>query len=395
MIKNPYNLNPDDIYTMGKRVDNPNRDFLFISKLLGKHLPVKPETVKATGYLLASLKYPFNPMLSIHTIFDDAAPNYKLQAFPTDTPPLVIGFCETATALGLAVASAIDGSVYIHTTREPVKKVLPLLTFEEEHSHATTHTLYSDFVEIDKFKEVILVDDEISTGHSLLNIITNLRANSNIREYSILTIMDNRSKEDIQRYYHYAATYGIHIHVYSLYADDEILSHTQKPTVILHNQDSTPITATNPIPPLALNLFPRYKNGELYLKHTGRFGMHYQDIKQLEKLAQSAANKIRPHLAYEHKILVLGHGETMYIPSRIAAYLQSESLDVDFRTTTRSPIYCDGVIIKDEVIYTDPHTQATYHLYNQEDTLHYDLVLLLTEFPLNLALCPHMLEFVL
>ena len=40
------------------------------------------------------------------------------------------------------------------------------------------------------------------------------------------------------------------------------------------------------------------------------------------------------------KILVLGHGENIYIPCRIASYIKG---DVNFKSTTRSPIYCDDV----------------------------------------------------
>ena len=37
---------------------------------------------------------------------------------------LVIGFCETATGLGMAVASAIENCIYQTTTREPITEIV-------------------------------------------------------------------------------------------------------------------------------------------------------------------------------------------------------------------------------------------------------------------------------
>ena len=54
--KNNYNFSEEQLFVVGKRDNNKKRSFLFISKLLGKHLAVKPEVVKATGFLLSSGK---------------------------------------------------------------------------------------------------------------------------------------------------------------------------------------------------------------------------------------------------------------------------------------------------------------------------------------------------
>ena len=54
---NMFNFNLEDLVLIGKRANNAKRNFLFISKLLGKHLEVNPDVCKATGYLLSSLAY--------------------------------------------------------------------------------------------------------------------------------------------------------------------------------------------------------------------------------------------------------------------------------------------------------------------------------------------------
>ena len=62
--ENKYNLNLDDLIIMGKRINNPKRNFLFISKVLGKHIEVKPSICKEIGLKLARL------------IFDKEEKNY-------------------------------------------------------------------------------------------------------------------------------------------------------------------------------------------------------------------------------------------------------------------------------------------------------------------------------
>ena len=52
---------------------------------------------------------------------------------------LVIGFAETATAIGAAVAAEL-GADYVQTTRELVPDA-EYLYFSEEHSHATEQTV--------------------------------------------------------------------------------------------------------------------------------------------------------------------------------------------------------------------------------------------------------------
>ena len=53
--KNKYNLNLNDLIVMGKRINNEKRNFLFISKVLGKHIEAKPSVCKEIGCKLAGL----------------------------------------------------------------------------------------------------------------------------------------------------------------------------------------------------------------------------------------------------------------------------------------------------------------------------------------------------
>ncbi len=53
---------------------------------------------------------------------------------------LVLGYAETATALGHCVAESLDAD-YLHSTRRQVPGYRPVAGFDEEHSHATRHLL--------------------------------------------------------------------------------------------------------------------------------------------------------------------------------------------------------------------------------------------------------------
>lgn len=145
----------DDLLVLAKRHHNLKRTYLLINPLQAKHLPVSPtvslEMMRSLGEKIAA-KYP--------------------QA------RLVIGFAETATAIAASVAGCLGSDCrYIHTTREPYAGLSDWVYFNEEHSHAVEQKIYAnDLPEwIANTPEIIFVDDEISTGKTLLNIIDRLR----------------------------------------------------------------------------------------------------------------------------------------------------------------------------------------------------------------------------
>ena len=53
VTENPYELPLEEFFTMAARI-NKKRSFLFVSKVLGKHLPINPQKGLLTGALLAS-----------------------------------------------------------------------------------------------------------------------------------------------------------------------------------------------------------------------------------------------------------------------------------------------------------------------------------------------------
>ncbi|MFN4150261.1 MAG: phosphoribosyltransferase domain-containing protein, partial [Candidatus Sericytochromatia bacterium] len=119
---------------------NKKRGFLFVSKVLGKHIPCKPSAMKKVHKLLAE--------------------KLKLELKDFYTPTVVIGFAETATGIGNGVYDELNlpNSFYIHTTRYQLS-FPKLAEFKEEHSHAPSQLLYQ--VKDDDMKDILLKAENI------------------------------------------------------------------------------------------------------------------------------------------------------------------------------------------------------------------------------------------
>ena len=143
---------------------NPRRAFLFVSRVLGRHIPVAPARMQQAFTALAA-RVP------------DELPG----------PVLVIGMAETAVALGAGVHRALQSrypdALYIASTRHPVPAAVqaPLFCeFTEAHSHAPAHLLYGSpnpaiQARLLATRTLILVDDEASTGQTFINLTAALQ----------------------------------------------------------------------------------------------------------------------------------------------------------------------------------------------------------------------------
>ncbi len=169
----------NDVLRLAKRYNNPKRAYLLVNPLQAKHLAVSPTKAVAMMSELGRKLY-------------EKYPDTKL----------VIGFAETATAIGAAAAREIPNSFYIHTTRENINADNRLY-FSEEHSHASEQKICAD--RLSEYAEqsgtVILIDDEISTGKTLINIAERLRTISgfNGKRLVAASIISRVSDENLAR----------------------------------------------------------------------------------------------------------------------------------------------------------------------------------------------------
>ena len=142
---------------IAKRENNTKRNYLVVNPLQGKHVPVSPSKALA--------------------LFSDLADTIRGKY--AGEKLLLIGFAETATAIGAQAAIAL-GTEYIQTTREVIPGV-EYLFFSEEHSHATEQKLVKNDIDeaIERVDRIVFVEDEVTTGKTILNIISVMR-----KEYS-------------------------------------------------------------------------------------------------------------------------------------------------------------------------------------------------------------------
>lgn len=138
-----------DLAKVAKRENNAKRNYLVVNPLQGKHVPVSPSKALA---LFASLA-------------DLLKGKYEGERL------LLVGFAETATAIGAHVAIAL-GTKYIQTTRETIPGASYLL-FSEDHSHATEQKLVKDDMDgvIGRTDRIVFIEDEVTTGNTILNIV--------------------------------------------------------------------------------------------------------------------------------------------------------------------------------------------------------------------------------
>ena len=140
----------DTMIKIAKRNNNTRRQYILVNQFQGKHVPIDPKV-----------------SLDMMTEFGN-----KLYS-KYHNVGLIIGFAETATAIGAVVAS-IYKTNYITTTRE-TDNIENYISFKEEHSHAVDQQIDCTVIAESDPQTIVMIDDEISTGRTIENIVTQLR----------------------------------------------------------------------------------------------------------------------------------------------------------------------------------------------------------------------------
>ncbi|MEU5098804.1 phosphoribosyltransferase [Streptomyces sp. NPDC020996] len=172
---------------------NPKRAHLLVSNVLGKHVPQAPSVVYGHGFALG------------RRVRDLLGPDDARAA-------VVLGYAETATGLGHSVADGLGTAPYLHSTRRPVPGVAPAGGFEESHSHATSHLLLpEDPALLAGDGPLVLVDDEFSTGNTVLNTVRDLHQRYPRARYVVVALVDMRSAADARRLEDFAREIGARV----------------------------------------------------------------------------------------------------------------------------------------------------------------------------------------
>lgn len=296
----------EELIRVAKRENNNRRSYLYVNPLQGKHLPVSPSK---------SLEL-FSAMAR------------RVESSYRDERVLLIGFAETATAIGAAIAECA-GSVdyYMNTTREDVPGTA-FLYFSESHSHATEQRLAVRGLEriLGRVDRIVFAEDEVTTGKTIEKLIRVLRQTYGEKglRFGIISVLNSMPEDRVLELAQDGIVCDALCRMRDRYRTDEIERYTYQ----------TPQTLPAGEGPGRVSLVQR--NGGWNC----RLSCDVQTIRA--KTAQFTASALDsiPSLASAGSVLVLGTEECMYPGMKLGAEIERRWPEkrVRFHATTRSPI---------------------------------------------------------
>lgn len=328
----------DDLIHIGKRYKNNKRDFLFINKYLGKHIPVEGSRV----------------LELFDEFYDEIERNINLH----NKKILIVGFAETATALAQHVmyrginSNKFDSVFYIQTTRETFSQEVydkyKNLSFEEEHSHATTQMLMFNEEIVPEYDLVLFIEDEITTGNTILNFIKKFKEINSNTEFAVASILNFQSESHVKTFEdnNISTIYLIKGNLRQK-TPEITLNRKDKPIDLFSNKKNN--TSKNVISESSLD---------------PRLGLRKNEFKDYinEHLEIASSLYKREDMTIDSE--VIGTEEFMYVP-----ILFAQRFGMKVRSTTRSPILIseeEGYIVNNGVVipsfYEDERKTFLYNL---------------------------------
>ncbi len=289
-----------DMVSIAKRENNNKRKYLVVNKVQGKHIPVSGA---------AALD-----------VFDSLAE--KLQNCYANEKLLIVGFAETATAIGAELAVKLKCR-YIQTTREIIENV-DFLYFTESHSHATEQKLVKNDIDnaVNSIDRIIFAEDEVTTGNTIMKIADIIeKLYPDKVSFAVASLLNGMNEDSLQNY----KSKNIDIHYLVKTSHDEYTAiaesfkgdglYSEKNT---HICDISVTTITDGY----LNT-RRLVNGEDYTAACSRL---FEEIKS------------RTELSGINTIAVIGTEEFMYPALYAASRFEQLGKNAYTHSTTRSPI---------------------------------------------------------
>ena len=318
--------------------NNPKRAFLFVSRVLGRHVPVAPAVMRATYRALAA-------------------------AIPTDLPgPVaVVGMAETAVALSTGVfaewraVTGRDDAVFVHSTRYALPQPRAA-EFREDHSHAADHIVYRPTAalaadRLHSARSLVLIDDEMTSGRTFANLRTGLAVACPAVERAVGVVLTDWGGA--------AGAQVAGMPVVSLLAGS-------------YRLDPDP----NYVPGTPPKVVGDGAEKPFLVRNDGRLGITAPpDLGDVGRAAVCALPICPGQTA-----LVLGTGEFVYPPFLVGEALAARGVPVRCQATTRSPVL-PGHAITHVRIFTDNYGDGIANfLYNVPPGT-YDHVVVCTETP--------------
>lgn len=310
----------EDMLRMAERL-NPKRAFLFVSSVLGRHIPVRAGAHRSI----------------LNDLADLAAP-----VIDTDMDVLVMGYAETAVGLGAGLHDALRAHMgagrigYLPTTRHPGEDAV-WFEFSEDHSHATAHHVLvptePEMSDLTKTAQtLVLVDDEVTTGATFLNLLMAASAaGKNFKDIVLVTLTDWSNSEIVEKI-RIAVPGNPNVSVCSL---------------ISGRCQWDPLAGIAPVavPSMANLLYGASIDATAAGWRRGITGP-----------TPSCVADLRAHVRADWNLgrgaLVIGTGELVWQPMRLAEDLEQLGIFASFLATTRSPVLLGGAI-ESKVSFSD------------------------------------------
>lgn len=320
----------DELLTFASRL-NPRRGYLFVSRVLGKHIPVRPS--------------------AMDTIHAQLAQAINLKGH---TAAYVVGMAETAVGLGAGVArhlsQRVTYSLFHHTTRFLVPD--PWIRIRERHSHADTMhmaRLHEEAAQVlPAAQDLVLVDDEISTGLTLADLATNLLNQPELAHAKRLHIVSIVSwlTDDARQTLLAHLPAHVEVHFVQLMAGTFTFTpdpdyHSTLPSDVDTEFSAALLNAEQPCP----------------IEQEGLYGVFMNQPAPPSVQTLPAIDKQKPHVVY-------GMGEYLDAPFRLALQLEQQGVDILFQSSSRSPIAL-GDAVASRLKHPSPDDDSKCHyLYN-------------------------------
>ena len=318
-----------ELVRIAKRENNTRRKYLVVNRLQGKHIPVSPKEALQMFRSLAEL-------------IKEAYPSERL---------LMVGFAETATAIGAAVAIESQAA-YMQTTREVIDGV-DYLYFSESHSHSTEQKLVKTDLDkiIGKTDRIVFIEDEVTTGNTILNIVRLIQKTyAQPVSFAVASILNGMNEEALENYknlkipVHYLVktahdTYTEIAEQYQADGTCHICTKPQEKEVEQQKEVQQQIEmqqtkeAQQPIEVQEIS-------GWINARRLHTADTYKQACEQLWQEIQQkyGYTKYTKETETGRRILVLGTEEFMYPALYVGAKLEEAGYTVRMHATTRSPI---------------------------------------------------------
>lgn len=309
VVSNATGMAEDDLFDIAARA-NPKRGFLIVSKLIGRHMPTRPAVMRASMRELASR-------------IDADLPG----------PVVFIGMAETAVGLGQGVHAAwreITGrqdAWFIQSTRQTHDDMAVWTTFEEGHSHASSHLIHvpDEMETFRRARSLVVVDDECSTGTTFIKV-----------EEAMRQVMPHLERVVDVVITEWAQTEG-----------------RQRVSLVSGTLQWEPSGEIGKVPGENANSHGITQNGAA----PGRTGYCTPPTIVLSRVPEVQAGE---------RITVLADGENAYDALRVAELLETRGAIAAVQSITRSPAHVGGAMASRTTLRDAHGSGATCYSYNLE-----------------------------